>query len=173
MTGHRVVEQSGMTKRRITCECVGIYERALTRGKDYDLLDQDAPKQRVRIHGDNDRTRWYPMSCFDINRAAAPTLVHWRFDDPVTDPTNDFVEVSMDLSDGTRRWCIFVTPAYLRSWLERSSQCPGIHSHHMIIVSKLTVSAVDCTLACIDQQGELIGASLPLETESEARSDDH
>ena len=108
----------------ITCISVGVYKNALTRGRRYDLLAHDEQKRKVRVRGDNNRTRWFLAGSFDLSGGPAPTLVEWRFDDPVQnalngrDETNNWVEVSFELSDGTKRWCSLTTPDYLKQLLE-------------------------------------------------------
>ncbi len=91
----------------ITCVSVGSYADALTRGKQYEPIAHDTAKNQIRVRGNNGRTRWFNADCFDLTGNVAPTLTHWKFDDPVwdaingRDATNNAVEVSLTLSDET------------------------------------------------------------------------
>jgi len=67
----------------ITFTSVGVHEGALTRGRRYRLLACDTEKRQVRVHGDNGRTRWFPVECFDLDGGPAPVLVRWQFDEAV------------------------------------------------------------------------------------------
>ena len=149
-------------ERIITCLSISVYREHLTRGKQYVLLDMDDHKRQVKIQADNQRVRWFPRGLFHMEGAAAPTLVVWQFDDAVKDSTNDAVEVSFVLSDGQRRWCWFMTPAYLLRLLEKPHAEPGIWLANIVVVRDLSPDGVDAMLRQLDQQGELECASMAL-----------
>jgi hypothetical protein len=135
----------------ITCISVGAYPEALTRGKEYETVALEEQKGLVRVCGDNGRTRWFPMSYFDMEGRPAPTLVRWWFADAVQNETRDLVDVSFELSDGTLRWCWVGTPQYLQ-WLleERSDPAkwgakwePAVWGPHLIVIRRLAHDEVD------------------------------
>jgi hypothetical protein len=102
------------------------------------------------------------MGCFDLEGGEAPTLVKWQFDDEVRDEVNDWVDVSFELSDGERRWCNLVTPHRMIEYFEQPDADPGLHCSNLIVVPDLSTTRVERMLHHLDDQGELIGASLPL-----------
>ncbi len=149
----------------ITCINAGIY--ALTRGRQYDLLAHDAEKQQVRVRADLGRCRWFPDYHFDMSGGTVPILEAWRFDDPVVDTlngrdeTNNWVDVRLQFDDGTLRWCQMATPNYLKSLLDNIE--PMVYSKHLIVVRDLATATVEQVLRYMNQQGELIDFSLPLD----------
>jgi hypothetical protein len=89
--------------RMITCASVGVYEAALTRGREYLVLDEAPDRRQIKIRADNCRSRWFPAVHFAGTGEATPTLQSWQIDDPVPDPKDAWGEVSFTLSDGARR----------------------------------------------------------------------
>ncbi|MEO7716138.1 MAG: hypothetical protein ABIY70_08040 [Capsulimonas sp.] len=160
-----------MTNTAITCTCVGVHRDALTRGHKYEIVTRDDAKGQVQVRGDNHRTRWYPINYFDFTGAEAPVLAKWWFCDPVIDEPNsrnelvNCVDVGFELSSGELRWCIFVTPDYLKQLLEARNDPnagyePGIYGTHLVIVADLAHHTVDWMLRHMDQQGELAEHSI-------------
>lgn len=156
------MQEEKVVGKLVNCVSVGTYEGKLTRGQKYIVLEHDSEQQRVRIRGNNGRIRWYPMYCFDLEGGSVPILLRWQFDDPIEDEADDWVEVSFDLSDGTRRWCSLVTPARLKWHLEQPLADPGVRASHLIVIRSLSSEDVDRMLRLLDQQDELLDASLPL-----------
>lgn len=158
----------------ITCVSVGSYESALTRGRQYELLAYE--RDQVKICGDNSRTRWFPVLNFDLLGGLVPLLLSWWFDDPVLDvmnnwdETNNYVDVSFNLSDGQTRWLSFAAPDYLKQLLEPRDDPahwggayePGIWGSHLVVVRDLKTETVKWMLTYLDQQGELVAHSRPL-----------
>lgn len=147
----------------ITCLSIGSYREALTRGRRYEMLGESATGN-VKVRGDNGRTRWYSKHLFDLAGNHAPVLVDWQFDHP-HEIVNEFqaaTDVSFSLDDGTRRWCWFITPAHLAALLNQPYAEPGMQGAHLIMVRSLAPGVVEKMLRHLDEQGELIGASLPL-----------
>jgi hypothetical protein len=145
----------------ITCLSIGSYRGALTRGRQYEMLGESATGN-VKVCGDNGRTRWYSKILFDLAGGPAPVLVNWQFDYPIVNEFQDETDVSFTLDDGTRRWCWFITPAHLAARLNQPYAEPGIQSAHMIVVRSLAPEVVGAMLRHLDEQGELIAASLPV-----------
>lgn len=150
--------------REITCTSIGMYRGALTRGRKYAIWAEDPRKRQVKIRGDNGRTRWFPMGCFDLEGGEVPVLVKWQFDEEVQDEMSDWVDVSFELSDGDRRWCSLVTPHRLIEYFEQPDAGSGLHCANLIVVPVLTIDRVDRVLHDLDDQGELIEASLSLKS---------
>jgi hypothetical protein len=143
-----------------------VYRGALTRGKHYTVLTLDDGKSQVRIKGDNGRTRWFPAYCFDQSDRSVPALAAFHLDDPIRPDEDLPVEVTVELSNGERRWCIFATPSALAScgdWIE-GSQVPWHYGNrHIIIARELSEDLIGRMLHHIDSQGELVECTLQLE----------
>lgn len=151
----------------ITCVCVGVFAGALTRGSRYEVLEEDPVKRQVKVRGDNQRHRWYPAYCFDLEGNPAPTLVSWQFDTSVEDEKNDNVDVSFTLSDGTCRWSLFITPDNLNRLLSQPYSTPGLWASHLVVVKLLSPTVVEAMLRHLDENGDLIPASLPINDEED------
>ena len=154
----------------ITCTRESSYRKALTRGKQYELLAEKEGK--VRVRGDNERTRWYSSICFDLDGNLAPRLSRWKFDDPPDELRETLIELTMQFDDGTYRWSIIATPASLKNLLEERDMEPGIWASHMIVVRSLNPADISLTLSDLHRQGDLLDASRLLEYE-EGQSPEH
>ena len=147
------------------CVCESVYRDALTRGKRYAVRAIDSEKRQVRITGDNGRTRWFPVYCFDQSDLSVPMLATFHLDDPIRPHEDLPIEVTVELSNGEQRWCIFATPSSLAScgdWIE-GTQVPFHYcNRHIIIARELSEELVGRMLRYIDSQGELAECTLPL-----------
>jgi hypothetical protein len=154
----------------ITCTSESSYRAALTRGKQYELLAEKEGK--VRVRGDNERTRWYSALCFDLEGNPAPRLVKWKFDDAPDELRETLIELTMQFDDGVYRWSIIATPTSLKNLLEERDMEPGIWASHMIVVRSLNPADISLTLSDLDRNGGLLDASRLLEYE-EGQNPDH
>tara|TARA_R110002072_G_scaffold269796_4_gene429198 strand:+ start:589 stop:873 length:285 start_codon:yes stop_codon:yes gene_type:complete len=76
------------------------------------------------------------------------------------------VDVSLQLIDGRKRWCFFMTPSSLAAvgdWVPGTKVRHHIGERHMIVVGELTESIVDAVLMDLDRQGLIERHTLPLE----------
>jgi hypothetical protein len=123
-------------------------------------------KRQVKIRGDNGKICWYPSGCFDMTGGEVPKIVHILHVDLIEDPT-DWVEVNLELSNGQRRWCFFITPDLL-------SRRPGdikfgserlliYNAPHMIVVSALHQQVFEMSLHFIESQGLLLDCTMLIE----------
>lgn len=97
-------------------------------------------------------------------------LKDFKIDDTISDPLNDTIEVSMKLSDGTWRWCCFVTPSVLANngdWVEGTRIRFHYGLHHFIIVNEVSIPTITKILREIELQGKLIECSLPLDMDDD------
>ena len=173
----------------VRCVFASVYSEGLTRGADYPLLDHDAGKAQVRIKDDRGRLRWYPATCFDLGQAG-PSLISFVLDDPIQDTRQDCVEVTVELSDGQRRWCFFVTVQWLLAAMMGTIEPKQVDRHglllgqitylahpltaddgtpfsivgipHMIVVSQLSRAIIAEALAHLDGRGELAACTRAL-----------
>ena len=150
--------------RYVTCSSIGVYGNALTRGRQYEVL-AERPDGQVKLRGNNQRARWYPAYAFAGEGEGVPTLVRWWFEHAgITDiPLDEWEDVEFELSDGTLRWCSFVTPLHLKRLLESPDRLePGIWVPQVIVVRSLEPTVVEAMLRHLDDHGELLQASRPI-----------
>jgi 5-carboxymethyl-2-hydroxymuconate isomerase len=93
----------------VTCNSIGVYEHALTRGRHYEIVDQDEDK--YRIIGDNGKRVWISKGYFEAGKVPMLIMKSWQFDDDIE--TDNFVEITITFNNGTRRWCDLTTPKKL------------------------------------------------------------
>jgi hypothetical protein len=151
--------------KELLCVNVSVYKNALTRSRRYSILATDNHKRQVYIMGDDKKVRWFPTYCFDQSDRSVPVLKEYHIDDPITSDQKRAIEVTVNLSNGERRWCFFVTPTALADsgyWIGGTK----IHFHygkrHIIIAEKLSEDLIGRMLTYIDSQGELVECTLPL-----------
>ncbi len=149
----------------LVCIRESVYEQLLTRGSRYTALAMDDEQRQVRIKGDNGRVRWIPSNCFDKSDRPVITLVKYQLDDTSTPSQDKTIEVTVNLSDGGQRWCIFATPEALASGGDYidGTQVPFHYcNRHVIVAGELSEDLIGRMLRYIDGQGELAECTLPL-----------
>jgi carnitine 3-dehydrogenase len=148
----------------VTCRSVGSYIGQLTRGETYEVLGRD-DRAQVTVRTDQGRTRKYPADLFLPGTRKLPVLETIQFDDPVEDAGRHGIEVSFTLSDGQRRWCLFMAPAHLASSGDRLGETDVRYHHasHMIVATRIDEETVRHILHELDARDELVAHSLPLE----------
>ncbi len=154
-----------LSMNELVCVRVSVYRNALTRGKRYTVLDSDDAKRQVRVKGDNGRTRWFPAYCFNQSDRPVPTLTGYRLDDPITLAQEHPIEVTVELSNGDQRWCIFATPSVLANcgdWINGTQVPFHYGNRHVIIAGELSEDLIGRMLQHIDNQGCLVECTLPL-----------
>jgi hypothetical protein len=143
----------------VTCCCVSVYEDALTYGRKYAIIG--ANEDNLRVENDAGRRGWYPRYCFELSGGDVPRLASFHLDDPL--PAEIPVDVSMELADGSKRWCWFATPRMLERC---GDHVPGteVHMHycgHMIILSEISEQLIEAALRHLERQGELLDYTVP------------
>jgi hypothetical protein len=155
----------------VTCVNSGTYKTALTRGKRYEVLQMDEDECQVRIRGDNQRIRWFPVYCFDLTGGEVPTITQLLIED-FDEPTAQSVEVTVEFSDGQRRWCFCVTPQILSTtgdYLEDTHIRLHYACPHMIVIAveSLTKQIIEDAIRYIDSQNDLINSTLAIGEETD------
>ncbi len=88
-----------------------------------------------------------------------PSIASFRIDDDPARAGNGSIEVGVVLSDGTTRWCFFITPEALAAaggWLPgRTDVRIHLGVRHMIVVSTIDESVIEATLRMLEEQGIL------------------
>ncbi|MFF2175430.1 hypothetical protein ACFVT8_03035 [Lysinibacillus sp. NPDC058147] len=154
-----------MKNKNLICRKHGAYPEVLTRGNKYQLVDINNDKEMVRIKCDNGRVRWFPLYLFSVNREDVIELISWKFDDEVSNDVTEtsWIEISLKMSDGSERWCILYTPERLGNFLQQPNLYPtGLHIKNMIVVKSYNIEDIQNVLDYLNQEDELIGATLPL-----------
>jgi hypothetical protein len=134
-------------------------------------LAVDETKRQIQVMGDNGRTRWFPIYCFDLLGREAPTLDSFEVDDNLDQADNMPLEVTVTLSNGQRRWCFFAAPAALHQTgnLIGGTEIPfHFCNQNLIIAGELTSELIGRMLSEIDSQGKLASCTVPIETDSDA-----
>ena len=80
------------------------------------------------------------------------------------------IEVTIQLSDGKRRWCFFFTPTALSAcgdYIEGTQIRYHYGASHMIVVDAvLTKDLINTVIHCIESRGDLLTSTLPYEEEA-------
>ncbi|MEI7026570.1 hypothetical protein [Paenibacillus sp. y28] len=145
----------------VTCSSVGVYGHAISRGKQYEVVDYNG--HNIRIKGNHGRLIWVNQRLFNLDGQVEPVMVKWQFDDE--NPAKfDLLEITITFSNDERRWCLLTTPEKLVHHFNCSNlEPPGMNIRHLIINQTLSEVDITKTLEYLDQQGELYAFTLPLE----------
>lgn len=149
--------------------CTSVFGQAISRGKRYPVLAADAAKRQVRIRGENGRTRWYPMGCFDMNGMDVPVLESFQILDAIGPGQDQFIEVDVHLSNGQHRWCWFATPKALANngdWIEGTTIPFHFGNRHVIIAGELSEELIGLMLRHIDSQNALLDCTIEVTNSS-------
>jgi hypothetical protein len=147
---------------KLTCISESVYQHALTRGKIYDVLAVDADKDQVRVAADDGRMLWFSRSCFAEGAQEVPRLVSFIAQDPWGTASRQPIEVTVRLSDGSKRFCWVATPQALQATgdcLSDGSTFFHAPNRNLLILSHVTQHTVELLLRHLDAQGELEGCS--------------
>jgi hypothetical protein len=135
---------------RLYCIDESVYSQHLTKRREYEVVDWK--EGQVRIKGDTQRLVWLPAACF--SEGPIPAIRTVKIDDPITDPENDCVEVTVEFTNEERRWTRFTTPTWIAGYLQdTASFLPG---SGFIIVKALQREAIETTIHELDRQNELL-----------------
>lgn len=143
-----------------------MYGAALTCGRKYEILASDEARRQVKVEGNNGRARWFPAGCFDLTGADAPVLSRITVRDTLEPEPSGWIEVDVELSDGQRRWCWFVTPTLLAKPADRldGTDIQAVYGvPHLIVVNELSEEVIAHVLHHIDRQGELLNCTQSIE----------
>ncbi|WP_232274331.1 hypothetical protein [Paenibacillus sp. 481] len=148
-----------MDARIVSCNSIGVYQQALTRGKVYVVVDEN--KDMYRIVGDHGKRVWIHKENFLSDGSKIVVMKDWRFDDNTE--TERFVEVTITFNDGSKRWCILTTPTKLMEYFNNESMDPpGMNIKYLIIMKTMEKEDVEKMFIHLDNQGELQESTLPL-----------
>lgn len=135
------------------CINESVYAQHITKGKTYTV--QELKDEQVRIQTDGGKLAWFPVSCFAMEKP--PIIVAIRIDDQIADPENDCVEVTVEFSNGEKRWTTFTTPNYLTVLLESNNY---LFLPKFVFLKTLNEETIRETVVSLDKQNEFIGVSI-------------
>lgn len=153
----------------IICIDISNFTNALPRGRTYEVLAKDIEKRQIRIKGDNERVRWYPQYCFSSDREHLWTLKSIIMEDDVTSASCDTTDVTLVLNQGNdeiRRWCYFLTTAYVYRVFSRNATEPLLIGRHGIFLPMLSEDAIRKAIDYLLDHNQLEGCTLPLDEAS-------
>ncbi|WP_145412106.1 hypothetical protein [Paenibacillus xylanexedens] len=149
-----------MDRKLVTCTSIGVYGNALTKGKVYQAVSEEA--HRYRIIGNHSKRVWIDKYYFADGEVKVPILSSWKFDDSLED--FNLIEVTITFNNGTRRWCLITTPERLVEHFKQAQlDPPSFNIQHLIIVRTMNDRDIEQTLKHLDEQGEIEKATLFLE----------
>jgi len=129
------------------------------------VIQRDDEKRQIKIAGDNGRVRWYPAYCFEADSARLLKVTSIHIDDPIRNAHLDSVEVTLMLTDGereARRWCCFLTPAYVYTLFSDPTAPPESFGRHVIFVPVLTEDSIISAIRYLEAHNQLEACTLPL-----------
>ncbi|MBX3065246.1 MAG: hypothetical protein KF726_19860 [Anaerolineae bacterium] len=156
---------------QVTCINISGFRQALSYGKTYDVLAIDHAKRHVKISGDNKRVRWYPLYHFQLDDPNVLRVENIHIDDKIDSMFCDSIEVTLVLSKGAdqtfRRWCVFITPAYLYKLMHPAGSEPVIIGKHGLFLPQLTPTTIEQAVKYLEFTNLLEECTLPLDDHSD------
>uniref|UniRef100_A0A0C1RPB9 Uncharacterized protein n=2 Tax=Tolypothrix TaxID=111782 RepID=A0A0C1RPB9_9CYAN len=144
-----------------------MYEGALTKGKVYEVLEHNLELNQVKIKGDNNRIRWYPVDCFKFGSVSVTRVKSVKIDDEIEEQLCAYTEVTITMSIGEqelKRWCYFLTPDYAKKWfVDRTNFKPMLLGKHGMILPILTYESITKAIEYLENHNLIEEHSLPLE----------
>ena len=152
-----------MTSKEVYCCCESVYAPGVVYGNLYHVLE--TRDEQFLMVNEQGKQRWYPHSCFSSQPVLK--LLSWKLDDPVEQP---FCEVTLCLSDGQTRWCIFATPDDFKHHGDWLNEAQSVRWHspsaHLFVLGQRSEQLIQMALLEVERQGQLLSCSLPLATSS-------
>lgn len=149
------------TEPGISLFCVNesVYSQHITKGKKYDVLE--LKEEQVRMKTDQGKLAWFPASCFGTEKL--PEIISIHIDDEIADPKNDCVEVTVEFSNGEKRWTTVATTRHLDKLLESN---PYLVFSKFIILKELNETNIRETIVSLDKQNKFTPVSVSYEHSS-------
>ncbi|MEM1094078.1 MAG: hypothetical protein AAGJ10_05705 [Bacteroidota bacterium] len=100
-------------------------------------------------------------------------LLSFVIEGPIEHPLTHAIEVSVELTNGERRWCCFATPAALTQfgdWISGTQMRIHYGTPHLIILAEVTAATIEMALQHIDKAGDIREATREIDW-SERRSE--
>lgn len=143
-------------KKGETIYCINesVYEDHITKRKSY--IIQEEKTDNIRIKNNRQKLVWIPKYCFSTSKI--PDLIHINIDDEINDSLNDCIEVTVEFSDGEKRYTTFMT----LNWLKKLF---GVHREYilgnrLILVEKVDESSIKKAILELDRKDDLYETSI-------------
>ena len=103
-----------------------------------------------------------------------PHIADIQIDDDLSNQEHGAIEVTVTLSDNSRRWCCFMTPAALQAcgdWIDGTQIRLHYGTPHMIVISGvLTEDLIRKALLAIEKSGKILDCTKALDS---SEANDH
>ena len=148
---------------KIFCIDQSNYEIHLIKRKEYEVFDVGVGTKfgKIRIKGWRNRLVWIWDLYFSKNNQ--PEIVNIVIDDEEFNPQNDYIEVTVSFSDGSKSWLNFITLNCIETKL--NSFDSYFYNKNTIIVEELTYEKIKETITELDKTNDLIKILIPYEKE--------
>jgi hypothetical protein len=149
----------------LICITEASYAGALTRGRRYVAVAEDDEKKQVKVRADTGRICWFPAACFVPHDHSVLSVIRVVLDDHVDRSHTGVIEVTVELSDGQRRWCMVSTPEGVSRLMQ--AQLPAgrlllYGASHLIVVDTLSPAMIEQAIRYIERQNDLLASTLPI-----------
>lgn len=148
-----------MNNKKLKCRTESVYE-GLRRGRIYDLISEDKERHQVTIVDSNGRKRKYPSGCFVSIETSLVELEKWSSVDRC-DSTEEFVEVTLHLSNSAQRLLNFFTVEHVSNLMstckENYTELPSF-----ILVRETSKETISTALEHLEAQDKLLSYSHPI-----------
>lgn len=151
---------------QVTCIVATTFETSLTRGKIYEVLSANTDKSELRIIDDTNTQNWFPNYCFSDGVVDIMKVKHYEITDDIQFPYLGTVEVTLTVTVGedlTKRWCYFLTPAYMYKTFAGLHPEPGIFGAHGIVIPLLNRENIEAAIIYLENENLVEKCTLPME----------
>ena len=136
--------------KSVYCVDESVYSDHITKRGKYEVFQSE--KGQLRIKSNHQKLVWIPKDCFVDDKL--PEIVNIQIDDEIKDPENDCVEVTVEFSDGEKRWTAFATINWVRNLFND-------HTNHVIgsgfiFLRKIDRENIKTAIKELDRFNELI-----------------
>jgi hypothetical protein len=139
-----------MKKGDITyCINESVYSDHITKRKSYIITD--IKPDQIRIANDRQKLVWLPNLCFVCSEI--PDITFVKIDDEINDSQNECIEVTIEFSNGERRWATFMTLDWLNGLI--SKQKNYVTGNGLIILKEISETNIKQIIVELDKQNEL------------------
>ncbi|WP_299710592.1 hypothetical protein [uncultured Tenacibaculum sp.] len=112
---------------------------------------QDIKQDLLRVFNTRNKLVWLPEYCF--TKEEMPDIKSIIIDDEITDSHNDYIEVTIEFSDGVKRWTSFITINKLNSLFNEFRDY--VLGNELIIVKEVNETIIKRTIIELDKKDEL------------------
>ncbi len=112
---------------------------------------QDIKPDLLRVFNTKKKLVWLPENCF--TKVKIPDIKSIIIDDEITDSYDDYIEVTVEFSDGVKRWTSFITINKLNSLFNEFRDY--VLGNELVIVKEVNEAIIKRTIIELDKQDKL------------------